>query len=176
MTYNRDVFANLMPQIDAFVKHLVCHRAIQRQSDRLPKCIYWSLTSNAHLLQAIVCWCKVFGATGMNDTHWLNLNPTEATKLRDSFRNGLHSTLGLDLAAWDAYGKEVTNFRNGYAAHTEIRFSQPVPDLDLAMKIAFFFDDWVRLVIAPNTLDEPRLEDLAGELQTTMEVYVASLA
>jgi hypothetical protein len=176
MPYNRDVFATLMPQIDAFVKHLICHRATRRHCDPLPLHIYWSLTSDAHLLQAIVCWCKVFGATGTNETHWQNLTQVDVANLQESFRDELHSRLGLEIADWARYHTEITNFRNKYVAHTEINYSQPVPDLNLALKIAFVFDEWVRSVIAPDTLDEQPLRNLANEFKITLEAYVTSLA
>lgn len=69
MPYSRDVFAALMPQVDAFVKHLLCHRALQRNGRALSEQPFWSLTSDAHLLQAVASWCEVFGATGTNPVH-----------------------------------------------------------------------------------------------------------
>lgn len=171
MPYSRDVLASLIPQVDAFVKHLLCHRAIRR-GDRLPKHIFWSLTSDAHLLQAVVCWCKVFGATGTNDTHWHHLDKAEVGKLQEGFRAELQAVLGLDKNTWAAYQKEVTGFRNNYAAHTKIGFSAPVPKLDLALDIAYLFDHWVRAVIAPDTLEEKPLEELAAELTKELDACI----
>lgn len=176
MSYSRNVFACLMPQIDSFVKHLLCHRAVQRKGGELLNHPFWSLTSDAHLLQAIVAWCKVFGATGTNETHWQNLATTDAAELRDSFRAALFSELGLNAEAWSAYHTEVTDFRNKYAAHTEGGFSMPVPKLDLALDIALLFDRWVRVVISPDTLAERPLFELAPELDADLEAHIEFLS
>lgn len=176
MSYSRTVFASLMPQLDAFAKHLLCHRAIQQKGGGLIEHVFWSLTSNAHLLQAIVCWCKVFGATGTNETHWHELAATDVAELRESFCAELSSKLGLDKPAWRAYHKEVKDFRDKYVAHTEIGFIAPVPQLDVALNIAFVFDQWVRDVIAPDLLDERPLEELVGELRENLESHIESLS
>lgn len=175
MPYSRDVFASQMPAIDAFVKHLVCHRVLNQYIGRLPKQAFWSLTSDAHLLEAIICWCKVFGAKGTNETHWQQLDKADVAKLKDSFRSELQKQLGLDMKAWSAYHTEVTDFRNRFAAHSEIGFSQPVPRLDTALKIAYFYDDWVRGAISPDTLDDPPLRDLASGFENITDVYLASI-
>lgn len=176
MPYSREVFAALMPQVDAFVKHLLCHRALQRKGRALLKQPFWSLTSDAHLLQAVVSWCKVFGASGTNPVHWQHLDTADVRALRDGFRCALSSELGLSGEAWSAYHTEVTDFRNKYAAHTEIGFSAPIPKLDLAMDIAFLFDRWVRDLIAPDKLEEPPLSELAAQLAGDLEAHIESIS
>lgn len=176
MAYSQAVFASLMPQVDGFVKHLLCHRAVKRKGGALLEQPFWRLTSDAHLLQAVVSWCKVFGAPGTNEVHWWHLNETEDVALKESFRAALSSQLGMSLEAWSAYRTEVTDFRNKYVAHTEIGFNAPVPKLDLAMAIAFLFDRWVRDVIAPDVLEERPLNELAAQLASDLEAHIESLS
>lgn len=177
VSYSREVFASLMSQVDAFVKHLLCHRAVQCNGGALLQLPFWSLTSNAHLCQAVVSWCKVFGASGKNtEVHWHKLSTDEAETFKEGFRGALSKNLGLCPDAWRKYCKEVKDFRDKYVAHTEIGFSEPVPNLDIALDVAFLFDRWVRDVIAPDVIEDRPLSELAAQLSENFESHIESLS
>lgn len=59
----------------------------------------------------------------------------------------------------------MINFRNKYAAHRELEYASPVPNFDTALAVAYYYDNWVREVIFPDTFAEPRLESFALSLQ-----------
>lgn len=172
MQYSRDVFAQVLPLVDCFVKHLLCHRQVAaRVKEANPQCALWQLTADAHIQQAAIYWCMVFGAWS-NATHWRNLSASDTDTLQQSFWGGLLKQLGLTLPAWEAYQKEVKAFRDNYAAHREGSFQSAVPNFDLALEVAFFFDSWVRDVIAPDILEEAPLRSLAGEFDETLRQVV----
>lgn len=169
MHYDRAVFMSSVPIVDKFVKHLVLHRAlrIRLEPEQLALSV-WSLSSDAHLLQAVICWCKVFGRDS-NRTHWWHLSARARGKLQRSFRKGLPTATGRTIQEWETYHKEVLHFRNKYAAHTElVAYNRPVPDFTFALSVAFYWDGWVRTVIAPDVLNERPLR----ELTTAYEVVV----
>ena len=55
----------------------------------------------------------------------------------------------------------MTGFRKRYAAHREFTFTDPVPNFDPALAVAYYYDIWVRGIISPHTLAEPTLESSA---------------
>jgi hypothetical protein len=168
------VFAQVLPLVDCFVKHLLCHRQLaERVLAVKPQSPFWQLTSDAHIQQAAIYWCMVFGAWS-NATHWRNLSTTDTDGLRQSFRDGLLNELGVSLPAWEAYQQDVKSFRDTYAAHREGAYEGAVPSFDLALEVAFFFDSWVRDVIAPDILDEQPLRTLAAEFDGRVQGVVTS--
>jgi hypothetical protein len=76
---------------------------------------------------------------------------------------------------YNQYWKSMTDFRNKYAAHRELNFINPVPNFDTALKVAFFYDQWVRKVIFPATIDEPPLESFAQSLEESAVPFVEKL-
>jgi hypothetical protein len=66
-------------------------------------------------------------------------------------------------------------------------FSEPVPDFDTALIVAYYYDKWVRQIISPATLAEPSLKlfamsqrDLAAPLvdkllSVTEEITLADI-
>lgn len=171
MTYRREVFVEQLPLVDHFVKHLIHHRSLKPWlSYAKVKSPFWGDTSNAHLLQACNYWCMVFGSDGANPTHWKQLSVGDSEALQESFRVGLYSSLRITATDWDAYWREIVLFRNSYVAHREPGHSQPVPMLDRALEVAFYYDDWIRKVISPDVLDEPPLRQLVEQLRRNVEV------
>jgi hypothetical protein len=61
------------------------------------------------------------------------------------------------------------SFRNKYVAHHELGHSEPVPKLDRALELAFYYDDWIREVIFPDIFDEPPLRQLVEQLRYKVE-------
>lgn len=174
--YESTVFCHQFPIVKTFLQHAVYYRlAFASYIAHQIKDEYWTATINAHCLQAIINWCMVFGADGCNQTHWKNLAPADTTNLVDDFRKKCLASLQMTRRQWDAYWKEVTTFRNEYAAHRQIDSRQPVPILDTALKIAHFYDNWIREVIAPDVLEEPRLHISEREFTNNAKPLIEAL-
>jgi hypothetical protein len=60
-------------------------------------------------------------------------------------------------------------FRNKYVAPHELGHFQPVPKLDRALEVAFYYDDWIRKAIFPDIFDEPPLRELVEQLRRNVE-------
>lgn len=174
MQYRREVFVEQLPLIDHFVKHLIHHRSIKPWLSRAHlSSPFWTDTSNAHLLQACIYWCMVFGSDRTNPTHWKELSDDDSDALQESFRADLYSSLCTTPAEWNKYREEMVSFRNKYVAHRELGHSQPVPMLDRALEVAFHYDDWIRKAIAPDILDELPLRELVNELRHKVDKEVS---
>jgi hypothetical protein len=142
--YRQEVFRDQLPLVDCFARHLVHYRVVKGHLDaRRPQSPFWSDTCNAHLLQATIYWCMVFGARGPNPTHLRNLAVGDADALQASFRARVASALGITEADWTSYWEQMDAFRSGYAAHRELSFKEPVPNFDRALEAAFCYEDWV---------------------------------
>ena len=176
MHYEPQVFMSQFPLVKRFVYHLVYYRALSKvYGDSQLQNEFWTLTIDAHLLQAVIHWCMVFGSDGCNPTHWKHLSPDQSNTLRQSFRDGLFRQTDLDQQAWEPYWKEIVHFRNNYAAHRALEFSSPVPHFDAALKVAYYYDNWIRKVISPDTFAEPLLEAFALTLAQSVNPLVNRL-
>jgi hypothetical protein len=163
--YDNTVFATQFPIVKRFVYHLIFYRVFSRAyTESQIQNEFWALTIDAHLLQATNLWCMVFGSDGCNATHWKHLAMSRSESLRQSFREGLVRQTGLSLPQWERYWKEMTDFRNGFAAHRELDFCDPVPNFNTALTVAHYYDEWVRRVISPDVLSEPLLSAFASGL------------
>jgi len=163
MEYNADIFECQFRLVKRFVYHYIYYRelfdaSLEVQSE------FWTHTVDAHLLQAAMCWCMVFGSDGCNPTHWKNLSTSESEELCRSFRQGLLAYAGITLQQWENYWQEMTYFRNNYAAHRALNYDRPVPNFSLSLKVAYFYDKWIRKVISPDIFEEPPLEESARAL------------
>lgn len=176
MKYNSTIFVSQFPIVKNFVYHLSYYRCLHKtysKADFLSE--FWAYTNDAHLLQATISWCKVFGSDGCNETHWKNLNSGDMEKLKLSFTEGLKSSCGMAADEWKKYWQEITNFRNKYVAHREVRFNAPVPSFDRALDIAFFYDRWVRIIIKPDHLAEGSLKLFSESLLKKIETPLNSI-
>jgi len=176
MNYESEVFVTQFPVVKRFMYHLVYSRTFRHSyvAHGL-QCEFWTHTIDAHLLQAAICWSMVFGADGVNATHWTKLSKSEAEGLERSFQGGLESALKTPWRDWKKYRKQVTEFRNKFAAHRDLEYDNPVPRFDLALQTAFYYDEWIRQVIAPDTFEEPPLRKSAEQLQNGATVLAEVL-
>lgn len=176
MNYEAEVFRNQFPLVKWFVYHLTYYRALSKgYTEHRQQNEFWTLTIDAHLLRATIDWCMVFGSDNSNPTHWKQLSITDSEQLCKSFREGLFKTTGLDRDSWRQYWESMTDFRNKYAAHRELAFKSPVPNFDMALSVAYYYDNWVRRVISPDTFAEPQLESFALSLQKSVVPLVEKL-
>lgn len=176
MNYESEVFKNQFAIVKLFVYHLTYYRVLLKgYKEHQLQNEFWALTIDAHLLRATINWCMVFGSDTNNPTHWKRLSITDSILLKEHFREGLFQATGLDQDTWRQYWESMTVFRNQYAAHRDLEFSSPVPNFDIALVVAYFYDDWVRRVISPDTFVEPILESFAISLQTSGVPLVGKL-
>lgn len=176
MSYRPEVFEVQFPLVKDFIYHLFYYRTLfsaypapDTESE------FWAFTINAHLFQAIHSWCMVFGADSNNPTHWKELKKPRCDDFENTFRQGLLSYTNSTRQDWDDTWKYMTNFRNKYSAHWELKIQVPVPELDYARKVAFFYDQWIRQVIEPDIFEELALEDSYKELVTSWESQIKQL-
>ena len=175
MGYDLDVFSVQLPIAKLFLYHLIYHRVISaaykrnRMQDE-----FWTLTSDAHLLHANINWCMVFGAD-FNTTHWKRLLLGHSRKHEQTFRDGLLLAIEMSADKWLRYWTSMKEFRDKYAAHRELGFAKPVPDFDTAFKVVLYYDQWVRIVISPDTIAEPSLYSFAQSLQKTAVPFIEKL-
>jgi len=173
MEYDVGVFREQFPIVKRFLYHLTCYRELHHIYQVLDlKSEFWTHTIDAHLLQAAILWCMVFGSHGgCNPTHWKKLCDQELETLQDSFREGLFKHTKLTQEIWDAYWKDMNDFRGGYAAHRELNYSKPVPEFKTAEEVAYFYDEWIRKVIEPDIFEEPPLKESVCMIQKEIKSF-----
>lgn len=176
MNYDSEVFINQFPIVKRFVYHLVYYRtlwAAYRKHELQYE--FWTHTIDAPLLQAAIYWCMVFGSHGCNPTHWKHLSKAQSDELQQSFRDGLPQHTEIDWHQWEQHWKKMTAFRSKYASHRELNLVKPVPNFDIALKVAYYYDHWIRELISLDTFDEPLLEETADRLREAVAPLVNDL-
>jgi hypothetical protein len=176
MDYRPEVFREQFPIVKRFVYHLIYYRELKAAYDRLQlQSEFWTHTIDAHVLQAAIHWWMVFGSDGSNPTHWKNLSNSRSEELQQSFRSGLSKHTGIPTEEWQKYRDTMKDFRDKYAAHRELNFGEPVPDFTSALKIAYYYDHWIREVISPDIFEEPRLQKSAEALRQSVAPLINHL-
>jgi len=176
MDYKPQVFLEQFPIVKRFVYHLIYYRELKAAYDRLQlQSEFWTHTIDAHVLQAAIHWCMVFGSDGCNPTHWKNLSNNGSEELQQSFRSGLSEQTNLTPDEWQKYWDAMNEFRGKYAAHRELGFCEPVPDFTSALQVAYYYDHWIREVISPDIFEEPRLENSAEALSQSVAPLINHL-
>lgn len=172
MAHNADAvdpehFRALLGLLDDAAKNEACFRAFalsREERHGLHQC--WSQISDALALTTVNSWCMVFGTWESNPTHWTNVLVSQqssalskhgklemAEPARRSFQAHLAERLGMGLEAWTTFNSEMRDFRNNYSAHRSIKVIHPLPDLALAVRIAFELDEWLRNWMRPQRFD-----------------------
>jgi len=155
--YNSEVFCKQYPIIKECCFHYLAYKSLHTLYTKHNfESEFWRLTIDAHLLQAIINWSKIFGSDSSNRTHWKELE-TGDHSLIDDFRGNLLIWLKLSSPEWDEYWQKLQAFRNKYAAHTD-SFNQPIPNLEIMYQSLLFFDDWIRKV-SKDIFEAPPLEE-----------------
>ncbi|MBU2573709.1 MAG: hypothetical protein KKH28_06515 [Elusimicrobia bacterium] len=176
MKYKSEVFEKQFPIVKDFLFHIVYYRELNRVYKQYEsKSVFWAYTINAHILQATILWCMVFGSDSCNPTHWRHLSIEECEKLKSGFRQGLLETTKLKIENLYEYWKTIDAFRNKYVAHRELTFSDTVPIFDLAIDYAYFYDSWIRKIIAPVLFDEPPLKKFVEKLEKEVRHFIPQL-
>ena len=174
--YNPEIFVEQFPLVRLFLYHVVYFREIKKVYNSIElKSVLWTYTINAHLLQATINWCMVFGAEACNQTHCKRLSERDCEELQSSFRKRLQEVTDINLDRWNGYWSEITTFRNKYVAHRELNYDKPVPDFSNAITVALFYDQWIREIIAPDIFEEPPLEEFVIKLKSSVVPLIEKL-
>jgi hypothetical protein len=161
MSFDRDIFSYQYVLVMDFVRHSAYACAISKYiSGRERTSNFWPQTYNAHIEAAVHDWCKVFGSEGPNPTHWRKTPNADIEPARELFRKEILAKTGFTKPQWESYWESMRAFRDTYAAHVEIGASARLPKMDPAVKVAFAYDDWVRDLIKPDVVHEPRFDKL----------------
>ena len=132
---------------------------------------FWTHTIDAHVLQATIYWCMVFGSDSQ-PLHWKKLS--ESKEIQESFRQGLLNEINLTPEEWNHYWKSMNDFRNEVAAHHIIDFDGILPNLDVAKSVAYYYDDWVRDLVS-GSFSEPSLKTSANRLKQSVPSLINQL-
>ncbi len=115
------------------MRNAACHRALAKYKDELNQ-NYWILIFNNFLHIAILEWCKVFGSHSQ-PTHWKKIVDDHS-----SFRQGLLETLEIRKSDWDAYWKDLKDYRDKFVAHHLVDPNiTHYPSLDIALESSFHY-------------------------------------
>lgn len=106
-----------------FFHDLEAHRAIKEHLKSInesdPSYHLWSLFSNNCLMMAAVEWCKIFGSSNNNKTHYTKCIPP---------LEGIEQTV-----------QEMKEFRDKYISHYDF-YDKPIPFMDQAVEVIKRFD------------------------------------
>jgi hypothetical protein len=172
MHYDRNVFRNQLPTVNRFVSHLTYYQILNKgYTERRLRNDFWYITIEAHLFAATMNWCKVFGSDDCNPTHWKKLSENQLER----FRKGLFQETGLDEKRWHLYWTSMTDFRNKFVAHRELHFEPTPPNFDTALAAAYYYDEWVRKIISPDTINDPPLAQFRMSLEESVPPLVDKL-
>jgi hypothetical protein len=176
MKYNSDIFVKQYPIAKRFLYHLIYYRELLKayQSSGVES-EFWAHSIDAHLLQAAIHWCMIFGTDRCQPTHLKKLSIDGSNDLEDSFTKKLFARTNLTPESWKTYWKSMNDFRNQYAAHCEIEFKKPVPDFSIALDVLFLYDDWIREIISPDTMEEPPLKTSMEKLMSNFQPIAKSI-
>ena len=175
MEYKSEIFVEQFSIVKRFAYHYVYYRELSQayKESRLASS-FWTHSIDAHLLEAVIQWCMVFGADGRNPLHWKHLSQENSEELQESFRRDLPEHTGITYFKFEQYWAEIKDFRDKYAAHREPQYSEPVPDFSLALRVAYFYDAWIRKIISPDIFEEPALEESVAKLERALPSLLAT--
>ena len=161
MEYQSDIFGHQYVVVSGFVRHLAYFRALRAVFEKKKiRSHFWGRTSDSHLESATIDWCKVFGSDGPNQTHWKKTAGKTPDAAQADFRQRVLTKTGISRSGWDSYHKSMCVFRDKYVAHIDIGNIPPTPDYDIALQVAFAYDEWIRDLIKPDFISDPMLEHL----------------
>jgi transcriptional regulator of aromatic amino acid metabolism len=117
----------------------------------------------------------VFG-TDSSQVHWKKV--VADGKLQGEFRSVLN-VASLTVDQWDEYWRDMTNFRNDYAAHRIVAETYPTtPKMDTALLVATTYDRWIRqrLRESQNAIfEEPSLRERYDRITRTSQKFLKPL-
>jgi hypothetical protein len=166
MEYNDEVFKSQYGTVLFFVQRLAYRRGTFEPLQSLTNHRYgeyWVSVCDDHLRLATIAWCQVFGAY-KEDLHWTKTpKGNDAEIAKQEFRDRRDKQLlktGFAPEQWETYHEKMLDFRNKFVAHLDIseRFNASIPVFDVALQVAFAYEEWVREVIKPDPFLQSMLD------------------
>lgn len=125
--------------LQKFIYHLAYYKALHLEYTKETNLsTFWTMTIDAHLMQATLYWCKVFGKDKNNDFHWKNII-SEAEQKDFLLFIDKH---GITKEIWHEIWHSMQTFRDKYVAHRDKKFSTSVPHFDIPLKIVYYYQRW----------------------------------
>ena len=164
MKIDEDLWADRQYEVLVrFIHHFAYYRTLWRAyADLQIQSEFWKYTIDAHILRAIIDWCMVFG-TDSNELHWKKVAVDDSTQ--SAFRKYLLTAMCLTLEQWSECRSNMMEFRNRYAAHSNIPYP-PTPTMDRALRVVTTYDNWFRNNV-DAIFDEPPLQERYDRLIRT---------
>jgi hypothetical protein len=158
----------------SFVHHFAYSRVLRNLYTELQQgSEFWIRTIDAHLLRAVIDWCMVFG-TDSSQIHWKKVMPDKEAQC--DFRHRLLKVASLTSDQWDEYWRNMTDFRNDYAAHRTVAETYPTtPRMDTALLVATTYDGCIRELIknSENAIfEEPSLQERYDRVTRTSQKFL----
>jgi len=163
MEYTFEVFRNQYPAVVSFVQHLAYNRGLQTiGNSSTDHKAFWTATMDSHLKIATMAWCNVFGSR-KEDMHWTKIPTGDIVQqAQQDFRHLVLSKIFFTQEQWENYHKEILDFRNKFVAHFDIwkPLGGPVPLFDPALQVACAYQEWIRELIRPVSLNQPTFSSI----------------
>lgn len=160
---NSEVIEMQYPIVMDFIKYYIMYEELNNKyNEGIVKNEFWVYTINGYLLQAIICWCKVFGSAENNEVHYSKLsNKDDEPIIIEDFIRRVAQGLRVRSVDFENYIKELREFRNKFVAHSVIKYKVLVPRLEWAYKTAVIYDEWIRETLKYSIFDFESIEDMA---------------
>lgn len=165
---NPEVIEMQYPIVIDFIKYYIMYNELVNKYNKdLINNEFWIYTINAYLLQAIICWCKVFGSSTNNEVHYSKLgNKDSQSFIERDFIKRVALELNTRSVDFESYIKELRDFRNKFVAHSDIEYKKPVPYLKWAYKTAIIYDEWIRETLKHSIFDFESIEDMGSKFKS----------
>jgi hypothetical protein len=99
---------------------------------------FWRCVSGNFIDTAVLAWCKLFAN---NEEHsWKRIVPTPS---HDTFQADLLRELGITAVEWNDYINVMRTYRDKFLAHLDSDETMAIPRLDLAIKSAIFYGEYL---------------------------------
>jgi hypothetical protein len=163
ISQHKDQILDHIERLLYVIRNAACYRALSKYNDEINE-NFMKMIYNNFFDMAILEWCKVFGADS-EYTHWKTL-----VKDHISFRQELLKSLEISQFDWEAYWKDIKNYRDKFIAHHQRDLHRThYPRLNIAVKSSFYYYyKW--LIIKLNQLNIYLL-DLPDDLEDYYEDF-----
>ena len=171
---NDDIVANQIGILqNEYCRSFTYFREIERHLSTLNKNReFWVHLHNTLLNDAVLKWCKVFGADD-NEVHWKKSSQNK--EFHAAVRENLLYRTGFTLEEWKAYHQIMRDFRNSYSAHRNISALKPVPWMDKSFDVAASFFDFIVDQYHPWAGHQPYLGEVRKHYQDEIISIISSL-
>ncbi|NLD19153.1 MAG: hypothetical protein GX663_02760 [Clostridiales bacterium] len=172
---NGSALASILYLLKDFLYHVEAFRCINSKIDELPgEREFWVYTNDAHIMNAVICWCKVF-ANYKDKTYWDKIFHNSKSDDAGKMFFGILNEHGISEEKYKELRKQMKEFRDKYIAHSD-NYKSPVPHLDCACEVVFCFDILLRthtFSIFGSAQFSKLVEEYRGDVVKTIRLIIA---